>query len=283
MGLDTVIWFKSKTDNPRFDGGGWPKVFELKVYELDKFDKDAIPEATHGVGNFWRYYGKSYERGPWPWISAVLMMLLNSPDVEKVWYGNDCTDYPNEFTVDDLVEHTRHFVEFGERPYRGPWAEPNPELTKRRSLPMTEILKPCPFCGSNKIQVIPNESETEQASCNRCGASGSPVLCGSGQAITEWNRRAAAVNGWDALKEKCERYEAELKKLAAMGGEDPGDGVSALDDVASAMAYGVKLTRFDIAKYAQEALATPIGRDGGKGPELVGGVDGPDTHNEGAQ
>ena len=55
---------------------------------------------------------------------------------------------------------------------------------------MGEKLKPCPFCGSNKVEVrTDDEGVTWYVFCNYCG-----VMCGYGwfedDVIGAWNRRA---------------------------------------------------------------------------------------------
>ena len=54
-----------------------------------------------------------------------------------------------------------------------------------------ETLKPCPFCGSNKVQlyVCPNEVKTAYVvQCIDCGAS-SAYMHSRKDAIEMWNRR----------------------------------------------------------------------------------------------
>lgn len=74
--------------------------------------------ATHEIETLVRYYGKNYERGPWPYMSAVLMLLLASEDVEIVWYGGDCYDSPEVCTPEMVAELNAHFMAHGNRPYR---------------------------------------------------------------------------------------------------------------------------------------------------------------------
>ncbi len=65
----------------------------------------------------WRYYGKNYARGPWPDIAAILMLLLSSEEIEKVFYDGDCGDTVKEFSKENFLEYTRYFLENGNRPY----------------------------------------------------------------------------------------------------------------------------------------------------------------------
>jgi hypothetical protein len=116
MGVDACIYIKSKTDAPRLEEP-LPEGFTIQTDGLGP------PTSTHEVYTLSRYYGPGYERGPWPTLCAVLMTLMNSPDIESVWYFGDysCEDDQTPITCDDLFEITRHFIANGERPYRGPW------------------------------------------------------------------------------------------------------------------------------------------------------------------
>ncbi len=59
---------------------------------------------------------------------------------------------------------------------------------------MTEKLKPCPFCGSEKIYIdmrdVFNEDETEYFyTCKNCGAT-APACIDDNDALKAWNTRA---------------------------------------------------------------------------------------------
>jgi len=115
MGLDAMIYFRSKTEDPKLEnelGAG----FEIK--KIDEYAAEDIPEATHEVDcGCSRYYGQGYERGRWTLLAAVLMELHASEDVEKVWYGSDCST-PLEITQQGVNEISMHYMTHGERPYR---------------------------------------------------------------------------------------------------------------------------------------------------------------------
>jgi hypothetical protein len=124
MGVDACIFIKVK-DGARDIRLERPLPDRFSLAPRDgEMDKDWFPdESTHEVDNPCRFYGPGYERGPWPTLCGVLMVLLNSPDIETVWYfGDDLhTGDLGPFTVDRLIQYTRHYVEYGERGWYGPW------------------------------------------------------------------------------------------------------------------------------------------------------------------
>lgn len=113
MGVDVEIFFQCD-GQPEFERD-LPAGF--KVCGIPDYQQDFAPGSTHSIGTLERYYGPGYERGSWPDICSVLMLLHACPQVSKVWYGGDSYD-PPECTVDDVLEISRHFMEHGERPYR---------------------------------------------------------------------------------------------------------------------------------------------------------------------
>lgn len=84
----------------------------------------APENATHEVRNHLHYYSSEYPRGPWPRICHVLMILLNSPDIETVWYGTPGWGLDRPFDVHDLMSFTAYFVQFGCREWCGDDAMP---------------------------------------------------------------------------------------------------------------------------------------------------------------
>jgi len=75
--------------------------------------------ATYSLNSMTRYYGQSYERGPWPHIAAYLMELMATPGIEAVWYGGDCDDHMDRVTIEWLTQMNQHFIDNGNRPYQG--------------------------------------------------------------------------------------------------------------------------------------------------------------------
>jgi hypothetical protein len=85
MGIDACIYVKmreGKTE-PRLEQP-LPDGFQLKPNP-----EWGMEGATHTVFNCAYFYGPYYARGPWPTLSAALMLLINSPDIETVWYCDD--------------------------------------------------------------------------------------------------------------------------------------------------------------------------------------------------
>lgn len=117
MGIDACIYMKLSDgcDEPRLER-------ELPAgYQIIRANEWAPEGATHEVDQSERYYSEGYARGSWPNLCAALMLLLSSPDVEKVWYGGDCTETPDECTPETVLRLSTYFMEHGEREYRGPW------------------------------------------------------------------------------------------------------------------------------------------------------------------
>lgn len=114
MGVDARIYFE-QTGDLDFERS-FPSGFS--VDELRECQRELHPGATHEVDSGSRYYGEGYERGSWPDICAVLMLLHACLGVGKVWYGGDSCETISEFGIDDVLETSRHFMLHGERPYR---------------------------------------------------------------------------------------------------------------------------------------------------------------------
>ena len=88
---------------------------------------------------------------------------------------------------------------------------------------MPDDLKPCPFCGSDKVWLDPlgirnGEHSDFTPQCNGCGATIIPVVNWTrGQATTAWNTRApdpvAFAAGAEAMRERAaenvERWHAD--------------------------------------------------------------------------
>ena len=116
MGIDVEIGIKLRKG---------AKVPENKTYVEGEFAKPGewtdAPFINAQLSSLTRYYGKAYERGPWPQIHALLLELLMHPDVEQVWYWGDGRE-PQEsdfVTLDWLIEMNRHYVAVGHEPYCG--------------------------------------------------------------------------------------------------------------------------------------------------------------------
>lgn len=116
MGIDVEVYVET---TPEFAASGELDYshFGFEGVEEARFGPEG---ATHRLLTYMRYYGVAYERGPWINICAVLMDLMQEPNVKRVWYFGDCSDGGAPLTIDDVLEISRHFMTHGERPYRDP-------------------------------------------------------------------------------------------------------------------------------------------------------------------
>lgn len=119
MGIDAHIYVKVR------DGVREPRLEHPLPAGFDFIPNPGWGQdgATHEVDTIVRFYGPYYARGPWPMISAVLMLLLNSPDIETVWYYGDSGGAESEdpWTAEKQAEYTAYFIAHGRREYLGPW------------------------------------------------------------------------------------------------------------------------------------------------------------------
>jgi hypothetical protein len=113
MGIDARIYARLR------DATGEFEFLLPNGYTLQPADPECAPDgATHEIDTLARYYGEGYERGPWPELCAVLMLLHARPDVENVWYGGDGTEDVPECPKARVQELSAHFMSNGCRPYR---------------------------------------------------------------------------------------------------------------------------------------------------------------------
>lgn len=94
---------------------------------------------------------------------------------------------------------------------------------------MSEEIKPCPFCGSEDVEVFPNYGRYFAACCD-CGSEG-PNKERKEEAIRKWNQRPYDYD-MPAIVKKVQRLEEDLQEalfaLKAWCFMFP-DGVSKLD------------------------------------------------------
>ena len=76
---------------------------------------------------------------------------------------------------------------------------------------MSEEIKPCPFCGSEDVEVFPNYGRYFAACCD-CGSEG-PNKERKEEAIRKWNQRPYEYD-MPAIVKKVQRMEAALKIFA---------------------------------------------------------------------
>jgi hypothetical protein len=100
MGYDTHIHVRAKRSDPHI-GDFFENLVPVEGHYCQ-------PEATHVVDVGERYWSPDYPRGSWPYIASVLMPLLRSDQIEKVWYGNETGS--EEMTVELLNEYTAEYV-----------------------------------------------------------------------------------------------------------------------------------------------------------------------------
>lgn len=113
MGIDALIMCKGiPPQEPEYIG----LLGRMVPITPDDYLADIQPEATHRLDTGCRHYGIGYERGPWPKLAAVLMELMSTPTVEKVWYGGD--EWANVMTPEGLQVLNEHFIKHGHRPHR---------------------------------------------------------------------------------------------------------------------------------------------------------------------
>lgn len=115
MGIDVEIYFVCEGE-PNFERA-LPRGFEI-CKAVDWKAEDFAPDATHCIDTMSRYYGIGYERGDWTAICAVLMLLIASEQVSKVYYGGDSYISLPECTIESVLEISKHYMENEHRPYR---------------------------------------------------------------------------------------------------------------------------------------------------------------------
>ena len=113
MGADVEIYFRT-TD-------GEDPILDRSVpngLEIVKYTAPRAGGPTHFISTLTRYYGIGYERGPWVYICALLMMLHACETVDKVWYNSDYSEERHECTPEEVLKISAHYMKNGERPYR---------------------------------------------------------------------------------------------------------------------------------------------------------------------
>lgn len=115
MGIDAEIYFELLSGNEPDD----VDVYPLKnIGEIKRFGEPHECGATHFVDTLCRLYDFNYERGPWCLFSGLLMQLVASPNVGRVWYFGDHVDPIAPITPENVLALSKHYMAHGERPYR---------------------------------------------------------------------------------------------------------------------------------------------------------------------
>lgn len=130
---------------------------------------------------------------------------------------------------------------------------------------MSKELKPCPFCGSNRIV---EETETDNSGCVpmtvwfvKCTACGSfkNSISNPDRAIKRWNTRPAE----DALNAENERLKEALKEIREIADKGLDIGIEFIGAGLDGMTGGVedweamKRARRKIRRLAKQALNAP--------------------------
>lgn len=113
MGIDAEIYIEA---SEVADLGGLSLLgHDCAIRPVSEYDP---PGTTHRVTGLGRYYEIGYERGDWRVLCAVLMELLSTPGVVRVWYDGDyCEGSPRECPPERVLEISRHYMAHGHRPY----------------------------------------------------------------------------------------------------------------------------------------------------------------------
>lgn len=109
MGIDCRIYVRTEDGRPPEIERDWPKGVYLRLN-----DHENGPQmAKFYIETPWRYWHPGYPRGPWPQISALLLMLLTALNTEVVWYYGDSSDYAHtirQFSKRELLEYTAAYL-----------------------------------------------------------------------------------------------------------------------------------------------------------------------------
>ena len=131
----------------------------------------------------------------------------------------------------------------------------------------TPELKPCPFCGSDRVQILGRGSEPYYVNCKACDAEG-PVEYNETAAVKSWNTRAEVK-----AEEKAEAkgiMDSDLLRCsrALSRGEEPPHGRNCFCLVASAAAQAVEIGKGEVCEGAIQEMAMTLAL-GILGPERL--------------
>lgn len=76
-------------------------------------------------------------------------------------------------------------------------------MTAPKPAPVTEALKPCPFCGSSSVGFKHYGLPDTKVGCNGCGAQ-----------FPYFNNRAEAIAAWNTRADR-DKYEAAMAEMRA--------------------------------------------------------------------
>ena len=107
MGQDAYIDLELNHEAAELDG--IPHL--LEPYDIyDAVPGCAAPGATHTVGGLGRYWSPEYRNGSWPQLAMILLTLLGSGVVKRVWYYSDCSEEPLPLTAARLRRYSDQYM-----------------------------------------------------------------------------------------------------------------------------------------------------------------------------
>lgn len=135
MGLDVAIRIKEPANLPQriVEDIDWALNGKRSAPARDDYwPADDITPGFVYESFIERFYGPGYERGNWPIIAGVLM-ILNSLNPGRVYYGSDAEDMGQLVTPELLAEITTHYLGQHGDDYHARAEEWNREAEARRA------------------------------------------------------------------------------------------------------------------------------------------------------
>lgn len=117
MGIDIDIYYESSDGAEPTDLMLPPAFGKIEPAE---YEEARNAGATHRIYTLVRWYGIGYERGYWPQICGVLMGLMASANVKRVWYFGDSQSIEDAepLSIKKILALSEYYMLNGERPYR---------------------------------------------------------------------------------------------------------------------------------------------------------------------
>ena len=83
-----------------------------------------------------------------------------------------------------------------------------------RTSPVSETLKPCPFCGEANVGFGRTGQKWQTVSCNECGAEGPCTEIDRDLIIAKWNARTSDLAQTPAVTQSDEELALEIHDVA---------------------------------------------------------------------